>query len=329
MKILAFESSCDETACAIVEDGRRVWSNVIASQILTHRKTQGVVPEVAAREHVSKLQLVFEKALEEAELTMNDIDAIACSVEPGLVNCLLTGASMASTLSLIYNKPLIPVNHKIGHVLSCNLDCEEKFEYPLMVLSVSGGHNELYLLRSPNEIEMLGSTLDDAAGEAYDKVAKMLGLSYPGGPEISRVSKDGDPRMFKLPYALPKQKHNFSFSGLKTNVKYLINDLKEQGVFDEHMADVAASFQYSINHNLSRKLCDAAVEFDAKEVHLVGGVSANLDLRQQIESKLNGQMKFRRPLEFSYCTDNAAMIAGAAWFVDKSKWQAPGSALKV
>ncbi len=329
MKILAFESSCDETACAIVEDGRRVWSNVIASQILTHRKTQGVVPEVAAREHVAKLQLVFEKALQEADLTMDDIDAIACSVEPGLVNCLLTGASMASTLALIYQKPLISVNHKIGHVLSCNLDCQEVFEYPLMVLSVSGGHNELYLLRSSKEIEMLGSTLDDAAGEAYDKVAKMLGLAYPGGPEISRVSKDGDPRMFKLPYALPKQRYNFSFSGLKTNVKYLIDDLKKQGVFEKHINDVAASFQYAINHNLSRKLCEAAVEFGAKEVHLVGGVSANLDLREQIKSKLKGVIKFRRPVEFSYCTDNAAMIAGAAWFVDKSEWKKPGEALIV
>ena len=329
MKILAFESSCDETACAIVENGNRVWSNVIASQILTHRKTQGVVPEVAAREHVSKLNLVFEEALKQAGLQMNDIDAVACSVEPGLVNCLLTGATMASTIAMIYKKPLIPVNHKLGHVLSCGLDCDEKLEYPQMVLSVSGGHNELYLLHSPTEIEMLGSTLDDAAGEAYDKVAKMLGLDYPGGPEISRVAKDGDPKAFKLPYPLPNQKYNFSFSGLKTNIKYLIDDLKDKGIFEENLANVAASFQQTINHNLSRKLVEAAIKHGALEVHLVGGVSANLDLREQIVAKLPKNMTFRRPVQFSYCTDNAAMIAGAAFYVDSKEWKQLGEALEV
>lgn len=329
MKILAFESSCDETACAIVENGRVVFSNVIASQILTHQKTQGVVPEVAARKHVPALNPVFEQALQQANLTMDDIDAIACSVEPGLVNCLITGASMASTLALIYNKPLIPVNHKLGHVLSCMLNCEEDFAYPIVVLSVSGGHNELYLMQSPTEIEMLGSTLDDAAGEAYDKVAKMLGMKYPGGPEISRAAVNGDPRKYKLPYPLPTQKLNFSFSGLKTNIKYLIRDLSENLKLEDFRDDVAASFQWTINNNLSRKLVECAVGLNAKEIHLVGGVSANLDLREQIQNRKPGNMVFRRPLEFNFCTDNAAMIAGAAYFVSKQSYKNPGEALEI
>ena len=329
MKILAFESSCDETACAIVEDGRKVYANEIASQILKHQKTQGVVPEVAAREHVSKLMPVFNHALKNSGLSMADIDAIACSVEPGLVNCLLTGATAASTLGLIYKKPLIPVNHKIGHVLSCLLDNQDEISYPVVVLSVSGGHNELYLMQSPTEIKMLGSTLDDAAGEAYDKVAKMLGLKYPGGPEISRVALEGNPKKYKLPYPLPTQKLNFSFSGLKTNVKYLIEELSKTHNLEDFQADVAASFQWTINNNLSKKLVDCAKQFNAREIHLVGGVSANLDLREQIISKTPKSITFRRPKEFSFCTDNAAMIAGAAYFVDKSKWVSAGESLVI
>ena len=329
MKILAFESSCDETACAIVENGRVVFSNIIASQILTHQKTQGVVPEVAARQHVPKLLPVFDEALKQANLTMNEIDAVACSVEPGLVNCLLTGASMASTIAYIYNKPLIPVNHKLGHVLSCMLDNTDEFVYPIVVLSVSGGHNELYLMHSHTDITMLGSTLDDAAGEAYDKVAKMLGLKYPGGPEISRVAQNGDPKKYKLPYPLPTQKLNFSFSGLKTNVKYLIEKLSKDSKLEDFRADLAASFQWTINNNLSRKLVECAIVNNAQEIHLVGGVSANLDLREQIQKRKPQDMVFRRPMDFSFCTDNAAMIAGAAYFVDKDDWKSPGEALQI
>ena len=329
MKILAFESSCDETACAIVENGRVVFSNVIASQILTHQKTQGVVPEVAARKHVPKLIAVYTEALKQAGLTMNDIDAIACSVKPGLVNCLITGASMASTLAMIHKKPLIPVNHKLGHVLSCMLNNEDDFEYPVVILSVSGGHNELYFMQSPTEIELLGSTLDDAAGEAYDKVAKMLGMKYPGGPEISRAATNGDPKKYKLPYPLPTQKLNFSFSGLKTNVKYLIQELSKTAPLNEFRDDVAASFQWTINNNLSRKLVECAIEKKALEIHLVGGVSANLDLREQISNRKPSNITFRRPLDFSFCTDNAAMIASAAFFVPKAEWKNPGESLEV
>jgi len=329
MLILAFESSCDETACAVVKDGTQVLSNAIYSQIQTHQKTQGVVPEVAAREHVAKLQPVFDAALQEAGVSMEDVDAIACSTYPGLVNCILTSNTMASCLALIYKKPLIPVNHKLGHVLSCRLDADFEFKFPVVCLSVSGGHNELYWLHSFDNIELLGQSLDDAAGEAYDKVAKMLGLKYPGGPEISRTAESGDANKYKLPNPLAKQAFNFSFSGLKTNVKYLIEKLCNQDGLDlaQIAPDVAASFQQTINYNLGSKLVNAAKEFNATHVHLVGGVSANKDLRAQISKMLPANMTFKHPKKLSYCTDNAAMIAAAAYFVSKPEYIQAGQAL--
>jgi N6-L-threonylcarbamoyladenine synthase len=217
----------------------------------------------------------------------------------------------------------------MGHVLSCRLDADFDFEFPVVCLSVSGGHNELYLLHSFENIELLGQSLDDAAGEAYDKVAKMLGLKYPGGPEISRIAESGDPYKYKLPNPLAKQAFNFSFSGLKTNVKYLIEKLRSQDglSLEELTPDLAASFQQTINYNLSSKLVNAAKEFSAKQVHLVGGVSANNDLRAQITSQLPANMSFKHPKKLSYCTDNAAMIAAAAYFVCKSNYIQAGKAV--
>lgn len=324
--ILALESSCDETAAAVVRGDGKVLSNVISSQIETHKKTAGVVPEVAARKHVGKLQVVFDKALEEAEVSMNEVDYFAVTQGPGLLTALVCGTTFMGTQAFLYGKKLIPTNHIKGHILSCTLDRNlEDFEFPIVVLSVSGGHNDLYLVHDWNKIEKLGSTLDDAAGEAYDKVAKTLGLEYPGGPEISRVALDGDPKRFELPYPLRNQPYNFSFSGLKTNVKYLVGELGGiSSMNNKDIADVAASFQWTINNNLVNKTIKAAEEFGVKEIHLVGGVSANKELRKQFEEAISGRFKFRFPLSFGYCTDNAAMIGGAARFVDKDKWIEPG-----
>jgi len=312
MLVLGIESSCDETAIAIVNQKFEVLSNVIASQILDHQKTMGVVPETAARLHVSKFDPVLKKALNEAGVTMKDIDLITVSNRPGLIGCLVTGCTFASTLGLIHNIPVVGVNHKLGHVYSCLLDLKEEIEFPVVVLSVSGGHNELYLINSLNEYKELGKTLDDAAGECYDKVAKMLGLKYPGGPEISRLAEFGDSKSIKFPDPLPHQKMNFSFSGLKTNVKNKIQEFAENGNLESNKANIASSFQYAINHNLSKKLLYAATQFNSKEVHLVGGVSANKNLRSMILEKIqkkNLKIKFRHPLNFNFCTDNAAMIA--------------------
>ena len=312
MLVLGVESSCDETAIAIVNEKFEVLSNVIASQILDHQKTMGVVPESAARLHVSKFDPVLERSLQDAGVTMKDIDLITVSNRPGLIGCLVTGCTFASTLGLIHNIPVVGVNHKLGHVYSTLLDSKEKTEFPAIVLSVSGGHNELYLINSLSEYKELGKTLDDAAGECYDKVAKMLGLNYPGGPEISRLAEFGDPKSIKFPDPLPHQKMNFSFSGLKTNVKNKIQEFIENGNFEENKANIASSFQYAINHNLSKKLLFAAEKYNAKEIHLVGGVSANKNLREMIKEKIskrNLRLKFRHPLSFNFCTDNAAMIA--------------------
>lgn len=311
MLVLGIESSCDETAIAVVNEKFEVLSNVIASQILDHQKTMGVVPELAARLHVAKFEPVLKKALKDAQISMKDIDLITVSNRPGLIGCLVTGCTFASTLGLIHQIPVAGVNHKLGHVYSCLLDLKEEIQYPVVVLSVSGGHNELYLIKSQQEYQELGQTLDDAAGECYDKVAKMLGLKYPGGPEISKLAELGDPKAIKFPDPLPHQKMNFSFSGLKTNVKNKIQEFQAAGVLEENRAHIASSFQFAINHNLSKKLLFAAQEFAAKEVHLVGGVSANKNLREMIVNKIQKNkldMKFRHPLSFGFCTDNAAMI---------------------
>lgn len=322
--ILAFESSCDDT-CVSVCANNYVLSNVIGSQIFEHQKTQGVVPEVAARLHAKNMFLVLEKALDDAKVTIEDIHAIAVANKPGMISCLLTAASTGSFLAALYNKPLIEVDHKLAHVYSCFIDREmDEFEFPIVVLSVSGGHNELYLVNSMQEYELLGSTLDDAAGEAYDKVAKMLGLNYPGGPEISKAALNGDANKYKLPDPLPHQKFNFSFSGLKTNVKNLI--ALNKSIDPNLTANMAASFQHAINKNLTKKTKKAFLEFNAKEVHLVGGVSANLDLREKMQKEFK---HFKFPKSFNYCTDNAAMVGSLASFVDKGKYKTPSSIVEV
>ncbi len=327
MKILGIETSCDETACAIVEDGRKVLSNVIASQVDIHAKTGGVVPEVAAREHVLKMLPVLDECLSKADCGWDDIDALAITRGPGLVSSLIIGTETANVISYVKNKPLIPVHHIVGHIYSNWLldppkDGENpelyssEPQFPLVILTVSGGHNEIILMKDHNDFEVLGETRDDAAGEAFDKVARLLGLGYPGGPAISRIAEDGDPDRFSFPIVLlEKDSFDFSFSGLKTAV--LTEVKKHEGKMTEKLkSDLAASFQMTVVKTMAIKLARVVEKFPhVKEVHLAGGVSANRKLREIIRDYIPGGIYLRYPQTIIYCTDNAAMIAGAAYFL--------------
>ena len=323
VKILAIETSCDETACAIVEDGRTVIASVIASQIDIHAATGGVVPEVAAREHVLKIVPVIEECLAKAGMSGgSEIDAIAVTRGPGLLSSLIVGYSAAVTLAKVWQKPLIPVHHVAGHIYANWLDVpvDDEIKFPLVVLTVSGGHNEIVLLKENFEFELLGETVDDAAGEAYDKVARLLGLGYPGGPAISRAAEKGNPKSFELTRPMMKSgDFNYSFSGLKTAVLQIVE--KEHrinsSISEEFINNLAASFQECVNDALTEKLWQAAKKYNAKEIHLAGGVSANKNLRAKLELKLrtnnwSGKMRYSKNLE--YCTDNAAMIGAAAFY---------------
>jgi N6-L-threonylcarbamoyladenine synthase len=312
MKILAIESSCDETAAAVVENGHSVLSNVVASQIDLHALTGGVVPEVASRAHVHAILPVIREALLEADCEWDDIDALAVTVEPGLVGSLLVGKMSAATLAYAHDKPLIPVNHVHGHWYSSWLE-QEAAEFPILVLSISGKHNELVLIRDHGDFEVLGETLDDAAGEAFDKTSRLLGLGYPGGPAIEKEAEDGAPD-FKFPSARIEG-YDFSFSGLKTSVLYFVQKNPEA-----KKADIARAFQDAVVKSLVDKTAQAAEEFDVKEVHLVGGVSANKALRAALSERL-GDKPFRHPAKMRYCTDNAAMIGAAAYWLQKAEKQ--------
>lgn len=314
MKILAIETSCDDTAVAVVEDGQRVLCNVISSQGYLHEKTGGVVPEVAAREHLVTMLPVLEEALALANCGWEDIDAIAVTKGPGLISSLIIGTQTASVLSYVKGIPLIPVQHITGHLYSAWLGIEEEPQFPILALTVSGGHNELVLMRGHGQFEVLGETLDDASGEAFDKVARLLGLGYPGGPLIAKAALNGDSSRFDLPRAwMGKEDLNFSFSGLKTAVRDLVSSLGE--IDEQTKCDIAACFQEAVCDVLSGKLLRAFEKLpDVKEVHLVGGVSANLRLRELVAERISG-VKVRWPKEISYCTDNAAMIAAAAFYL--------------
>lgn len=348
MLILGIETSCDETAAAVVEDGTKILSNVIASQIPLHHKTGGVVPEVAAREHVLKIVPVIDEALrvagaafaggkgfgDKAGLSLRDIDAIAVTQGPGLLSSLIIGVSAASCLAITCGKPLIPVNHVAGHIYAnwLNKNSDDTIEFPILVLTVSGGHNELVLMKSHTNFKLLGETLDDAAGEAFDKVARLLGLGYPGGPHISRVANSGNAKRFAFPRAyMGKTSYDFSFSGLKTAVLNTVKkEYENNGILsEEFIFDCAASFQETVCNVLTDKLLRAANQFNVTEVHLAGGVSANSRLREIALDKIlkkffydhNGKKvkltvspKLRFAKDISLCTDNAAMIASAAFF---------------
>lgn len=305
-RILAIETSCDETAAAVVENGRIILSNIIASQIDLHAQYGGVFPEVASRRHIEVIYAVVNQALEEAHLGLDDVDCIAVTRGPGLVGSLLVGVNMAKGLALARNKPLLGINHIEGHIYSLWLTEEaENFAFPILNLVVSGGHTELYLMIEHGRYKHLGGTLDDAAGEAFDKVGRLLGLPFPGGPAIDRAARGGNPTAFKFPRGVMDDGYNFSFSGLKTAVMRQIQPTTNRRA----VPDLAASFQTAVVDALVTKTERAAQAYGVTAVHLAGGVSANSALRQTMKERLPLPVRFPPPI---LCTDNAAMIAAAA-----------------
>ena len=309
--IMAIESSCDETACALVKNGREVIANVVASQIKTHQQFGGVIPEIAAREHLESINLVieetFRQAKENAGIVPDDITAFAGTVGPGLVGCLLVGLNAAKTLALVYDKPFIGVNHLNAHLCGNYIDTELK--PPFMALLVSGGHTQIIDVKSYSEQNILGETIDDAVGEAYDKVARLIGLPYPGGPKLDKLAQEGNPYAFKLPEA-KVDGYNFSFSGLKTAVLRLVKSFPEQ---EMPVKDICASFQECVSSTLVHKLKKAIENSGYKQVVIAGGVAANSEIRKKIFALENeGYRVFAPPMK--YCTDNAAMVASCAYF---------------
>lgn len=314
MRILAVESSCDETSVAIVEDGKTVLSNVVLSQIDIHQKFGGVVPEVASRHHIENMTLVFDEALKAANIGIKDIDLVAVTEGPGLIGSLLVGINAATAFAFAHKIPLMGVNHMVGHIYSANIEHDMKF--PLVALLVSGGHTELVYMKDHMQFEILGETLDDAVGEAYDKVGRMLGLPYPGGPVIDKLAQQG-----KDTYNLPRPMldpngYDFSFSGLKSavnNVIYHAN--RKQEVIDVN--NMCASFQESVLDVLVTKIDKASKAYDVKQILIAGGVAANKGLRMRLEKTIKDREIIMPSM--AYCTDNAAMIGAAAYYTFKEK----------
>lgn len=324
--LLAIETSCDETAAAVIQNGRTILSNVVATQIELHRRFGGVFPELASRQHVLSIHPVIEEALEKAQITtMQQLDGIAVTHGPGLAGSLLVGVNAAKGMAFASGLPLLPTNHLEGHIYSNWLATPkstpvEDGEFPLLILIVSGGHTELILMRGHGHYERLGGTLDDAAGEAFDKIARLLDLGFPGGPVIQKTAEQGNPTRFDLPRPLLKNKDhrfNFSFSGLKTAVLNLVRKLEKNGenLGDEQLkADLAASFQTAVTDVLITKMVDAAQQHQVQRVCICGGVSANSQLRSAAEAQFGAlNIPLTIPPLF-LCTDNAAMIGAAAHF---------------
>ena len=309
VRILGIDTSCDDTSAAVVDDGTRIRSNVVASQAEVHRRYGGVVPELACRKHVEAIGPVLQAALDEAGVTLADLDAIAVTRGPGLVGALLVGLSFAKSLAYASGKPLIPVNHLEGHICSAFLEAPE-LEYPFVCLVVSGGHTELYYGQAPCTYILLGQPRDDAAGEAFDKVSKLIGLGYPGGPVIDQLACEGNPNAIRFPRAfLEKDSLDFSFSGIKTAVLYYVR---------KHMpsafADLAASFQQAVVDVLMDKTLAAARRCGVRRIIVTGGVAANSQLRSDMHkvcAEHGLQLVIPHP---RLCTDNGAMIAGAAYW---------------
>lgn len=309
--IMALESSCDETACAIVKGGREVLANVVASQIKIHEEYGGVIPEIAAREHLEAVNVVIDEAFKQAGVKGDDITAFAGTVGPGLVGCLLVGLNATKSLALAYDKPFIGVNHLNAHLAANFIDTDLK--PPFIALLVSGGHTQIIKVDSYSEMEIIGETIDDAVGEAYDKVARLIGLPYPGGPKLDKLAQVGNPNAFKLPQAKVGG-YDFSFSGLKTAVLRLVKsfDGKELPV-----NDICASFQECVSSTLLKKVKKALEENGYKQVVLAGGVAANSEIRRKIfDLKNEGYEVFAPPMK--YCTDNASMVASSAFFFENT-----------
>lgn len=311
--ILGIESSCDETAAAVVKNGREVLSNIISSQIVIHRKYGGVVPEIASRKHIENVMPVIDEALMKAKITLEDVDAVAVTYGPGLVGALLVGLSAAKSLAWAIDKPLIGVNHLEGHVFANFLN-EKDLEPPFMALVVSGGHTALLKVTGYNEFELLGQSRDDAAGEAFDKIARVMGLPYPGGPEIERLALQGNPLAIQFPKARLDNPFEFSFSGLKSAVlNYLHNE--EQAGRPVNYSDVAASFQHAVVEALCERAVYAMQHTGLKNIVLAGGVSANKVLQNTLAETMNKIGCHLVHPTHILCTDNAVMIACRGYFM--------------
>jgi N6-L-threonylcarbamoyladenine synthase len=332
MRILGIETSCDETAAAVVEDGHRLLSSVVASSMDMHEQYGGVVPEIAARSHIEVINPVIDEALKQADVTWDDIDAIAVTYGPGLGGSLLVGVTTARTLAILKQKPLYAINHVMAHVFANFLTdtslpgytlAKKQPEFPMLALIVSGGHSQLVLFQDYFDYKLLGQTNDDAVGEAFDKVAKILGLPYPGGPSVSKKATEGDPRAFNFPKAKMPGKYDFSFSGPKTAVlrtaqaeigeKYDFPSFKlAERLSEPQKADIAASFQQIAIETLLDKAMLAYEEFQPKSVVIAGGVAANGELRRQLAERLPIPIEYT---DMKLCTDNGAMIATLGCFM--------------
>lgn len=311
--ILAIESSCDETAAAVVKNGREVLSNVINTQIAIHTEYGGVVPEIASRKHIENINPVIKKALEDAGVTLDDIDAIGVTYGPGLVGALLVGVAEAKAIAFAKNKPLVGVHHIEGHI-SANYVENKELEPPFVALVVSGGHTHLVKVNDYGEYEIVGRTRDDAAGEAFDKVARAIGLGYPGGPKIDKLAKEGNPDAIEFPRAhVDDAPYDFSFSGIKSAVLNYINSANMQGKEINH-ADVAASFQKAVVDALVSRAVRLAKECGMDKLAIAGGVASNSALRAAVQEECaKNNIKFYSPSPV-LCTDNAAMIGTAAYY---------------
>lgn len=311
--IFAVESSCDETSAAIIKNGHEIISSTVLTQMDIHALYGGVVPEIASRKHIENVTMVFEETFKKSGLTIEDIDAVAITYGPGLIGSLLVGVEAAKTLAFAYNKPIVPVHHIAGHIYANNL--EKPMEFPLIALVVSGGHTELIYMKEDYSFEKIGGTLDDAVGEAYDKVARVMGLRYPGGPlvdEYGHIGKDS----YNLPLPLNDNTYNFSFSGIKSAVINLIHNETQRGN-EINIYDLSTSFQERVVGILSKKTMKALKEYNCKNLIIAGGVSANKRLREVITEECNKNKINLTVPSIKYCTDNAAMIGAAGYYAYK------------
>jgi len=321
---LGIETSCDETAVAVVADGRKVLSNIVFSQAKLHSKYGGVVPEIASRNHLKKIMFVLEEALEQSGVPLERIDLVGATYGPGLVGCLLVGLSMAKGIAYARDIPFVGVNHLEGHIFAHYIENPDASP-PFLALIVSGGHTNLVYVKQYGQYEPLGETRDDAAGEGFDKVGKLIGLDYPAGPEIDRLAKQGDPKLIELPRPMlqaagpvvaPQAQYDFSFAGLKTAIVYYLKDHQ-----DTKREDIAASFQSAVVDVLVKKTLQAAKKIKVDRIVVVGGVAANSLLRQRFKEEAEKMHKEVHFPSLSLCTDNAAMIAANAYFKYKELGQ--------
>ena len=307
--ILAIESSCDETSVSIVKNGTEDVATIINSQIDIHKNYGGVVPEIASRKHMENITIVLDECLKKAGMKFEDMDAFACTYAPGLTGSLLVGLECAKTLSLIYNKPFIKVNHMLGHISANKIN--NTLKYPLISLIVSGGHTDLIYMKDENTSEYLGSTLDDAIGECYDKVAKILGLEYPGGPNVERLSLNGKDT-YKMPIILNDNSYNFSFSGIKSHINNLVHNEHQRGN-EVNKEDLCRSFQDAVTNLLVSKTKKALLDYNVKYLLMSGGVASNSHIREELKKMCESiEVEMHVP-EKKYCTDNATMIGAAAY----------------